>query len=180
MTVEPTTDPPRSHVPDGPVEELTLALRHLHRRAGEPSARVISKTVDYSNVTVHNVLYGRATCRWPTLEAIVRHLNGNVEQFRLLWLAARQAEDPLLPEPESFVQYVEVHNDNPSLAKALSVEVARYLAPQRPIVNAFRTEQHCEHLYPVWAVVVSGPDHRLAYVPGLSGPHLPSRADVPE
>lgn len=85
-----------------------------------------------------------------------------------------------LPEPTSYVHLVDVHGNNPEVDRGLAVEVARYLAPNREILAVNLTEQRCQHRYRVWAVELSGPDRRVDYVPGLSGPHLPFIKNNPE
>jgi len=82
-----------------PPDELSLALRHLHRRAGEPSTREIGKAISYSHTTVSHALNGSRCPSWRVVERIVGHLGGDVEEFRLLWLAVRETEDPLPPLP---------------------------------------------------------------------------------
>lgn len=78
----------------GPTHDLLLALRELHLRAGEPSTRVIARcTHALSHDTVHRILTGPGLPRWGPLELIVEALDGDVEAFRLLWIAARRRMD---------------------------------------------------------------------------------------
>jgi trehalose 6-phosphate synthase len=79
----------------GPVAELFDRLHHLHLRAGEPGVRQIANGIGrgvISYTTVHNVFRGPRVPRWGYLELIVEQLNGDVEAFRQLWMAARQEE----------------------------------------------------------------------------------------
>jgi hypothetical protein len=78
-------------------DELCVALRHLHRRNGEPSTRTIGKSIGYSHATVAYTLNGTRPVTWVVVEAIVVHLGGDVEYFRDLWIARRDREDPLPP-----------------------------------------------------------------------------------
>lgn len=80
-----------------PADELSVALRHLHRRKGEPSTRAISKLIGYSHTTIAYTLNGTRPATWAVIEAIVVHLGGDVEYFRGLWIAKRDREDPLPP-----------------------------------------------------------------------------------
>ena len=80
-----------------PQDELSVALRHLHRRTGEPSTRVIGKSIGYSHATVAYTLNGTRPATWAVIEAIVVYLGGDVELFRGLWIAKREREDPLPP-----------------------------------------------------------------------------------
>lgn len=64
---------------DGPLAVLTVALRHLHRRAGEPSTREIGKAISYSHTTVAKILKdhvarpGGLSKRWSVIsEATLR------------------------------------------------------------------------------------------------------------
>lgn len=81
-------------VPDGPVRRLFDELRRLHRSAGEPSTRTLAKAVAHGHATVHTALRGPRVPRWGLLELLVEELNGDVEYFKQLWIAARDFEDP--------------------------------------------------------------------------------------
>jgi hypothetical protein len=80
-----------------PSDELSVALRHLHRRNGEPSTRLIGKSIGYSHATVAYTLNGTRPATWAVIEAVVVHLGGDLEYFRRLWIAKRDREDPLPP-----------------------------------------------------------------------------------
>lgn len=76
----------------GPCYDLRSELRDLHLRAGEPSMRAIAHaTHALSHDTVHRVLAGPGVPRWGPLELIVEALHGDVERFRVLWIAARRS-----------------------------------------------------------------------------------------
>lgn len=82
----------------GPCHDLRSELRDLHLRAGEPSMRAIARRTDalshaLCHDTVHRVLTGTGVPRWDPLELVVKALNGDVERFRILWIAARRAEE---------------------------------------------------------------------------------------
>jgi tetratricopeptide (TPR) repeat protein len=82
-----------------PIRSLFAELRNLHRRAGEPSTRVVARSLGrgvLSHTTVHAVLRGPRVPRWRPLELVVRQLGGDIEQVRELWIGARNAEDQSL------------------------------------------------------------------------------------
>jgi len=80
-----------------PLVELAVALRRLHRLAGEPSSHTIGTNIGYSHTTVAKALKCKARPTWPVLSAIVGELRGNVDDFRNYWIAVRDREDPLPP-----------------------------------------------------------------------------------
>ena len=75
----------------GPGHDLLVALRDLHLHAGEPSLRDIAQATrkEISYDTVHRILKGKGLPRWRPLELVVKALDGDVEKFRALWIAAR-------------------------------------------------------------------------------------------
>jgi hypothetical protein len=78
----------------GPTHDLLSMLRELHLHAGEPSTRRIARcTHALSHDTVHRMLTGPGLPRWGPLELVVEALDGDVEAFRLLWIAARRGMD---------------------------------------------------------------------------------------
>lgn len=78
----------------GATRDLLLALRDLHLHAGEPSTRAIARrTRALSHDTVHRVLTGPGLPTWGPLELVVEALDGDVQAFRLLWIAARHEID---------------------------------------------------------------------------------------
>src|SRR4051794_14338442 len=82
-------------VADGALCTLVQALRHLHTAAGEPSVRDIARLSggQVSRDTVHRLLTMTKPPRWRTLAAVIHALDGDVERFRPLWIAARAEED---------------------------------------------------------------------------------------
>ena len=84
-----------------PQDVLTAELRRLHRSAGEPGTRAIAKAIKFSHTTVAQALNGSRCPKWNAIEAMVRHLGGNVEAFRTLWQAVRDAESPILARAEA-------------------------------------------------------------------------------
>ena len=77
----------------GPAGDIALELQRLHLLAGEPSMRAIARSTALSHDTVHRVLTGLALPQWGPLELVVEALHGDVEAFRVLWVAARRAMD---------------------------------------------------------------------------------------
>jgi hypothetical protein len=78
-----------------PLEDLSVALRGLHRAAGEPSSHEIARKINYSHTTVAQALRMQRCPSWPVFESIVSCLGGDIEEFRPYWVSARDAEDPL-------------------------------------------------------------------------------------
>jgi hypothetical protein len=90
--------------PDDPLSQLRAQLQRLRRFTGEPSLREVSRRIGpgvLSHVTVGVVLRCERTPAWGNLELVVEALGGNPEEFRPLWIAARQAQDtaPVAVEP---------------------------------------------------------------------------------
>ncbi|MER5703447.1 YbjN domain-containing protein [Micromonospora sp. NPDC002296] len=50
--------------------------------------REVAKGIAYSYATVHAAMRGPKVPRWPVLELIVEKLDGNVDQFKQLWVSA--------------------------------------------------------------------------------------------
>jgi peptide deformylase len=90
--VEPS---PASRRSVDPLNVLRERLRRLHRTSGEPSTREISRRTAkaISHTTVSAVLHCRTSPRWGQLELVVEALGGDTDEFRDLWVAARDAED---------------------------------------------------------------------------------------
>jgi hypothetical protein len=76
-------------------KELRTRLKRLHRNDGEPSTREIAKRTGtaISHTTVHSTLRCLRTPQWGPLELVVEALRGDIEEFRRLWVAIRDAED---------------------------------------------------------------------------------------
>lgn len=85
-----------AQLPDGPIRTFFEALHRLHRHAGEPSIRSIAIATErtFSPSVIHSALTGtRRVPNWPTTEAIVQVLKGDVDFIRSLWMQARDTED---------------------------------------------------------------------------------------
>jgi hypothetical protein len=83
-------------LPEGAVRDLFEHLHRLHRYAGEPSTRKIAagSRKALSHTAVHAAFTGaRGVPSWAILEPIVRYLGGDLDQFRRLWVHARDHED---------------------------------------------------------------------------------------
>lgn len=67
----------------------------MYREAGEPATRLIAHQTHnaISHTTVAAVLRGDRLPRWGQLELVIEVLNGDREEFRRLWVAARDAAD---------------------------------------------------------------------------------------
>ena len=79
-----------------PLAQLRYRLQRLHRHNGEPSSREISRRAGkvISHTTVSGVLRCERNPRWGQLEAVVEALAGDLDEFRRLWIAVRDAEHP--------------------------------------------------------------------------------------
>ncbi|MFI5933649.1 FxSxx-COOH system tetratricopeptide repeat protein [Actinoplanes sp. NPDC051494] len=92
--------------PDGPLGDLVLALKELHRSAGKPGVRRISIAIrdrddlrdTVSHETVGAMLRGSGLPKWVKVECVVRQLadwsvtgldaDQQIRRFHRLWLAA--------------------------------------------------------------------------------------------
>jgi hypothetical protein len=79
---------PRPDVPPGPQRDLVEALHALHHRAGWPSLRLLAREAGCSHTTVSSVFSSRRLPTWGMLRLVVEALDGDVAEFRPLWLAA--------------------------------------------------------------------------------------------
>lgn len=75
--------------------------------------------------------------------------------------------------PDSYIQLLCVHGNAPKVDQETAKAVARRLSPDRQVLATYITQSLCEHRFRIWAAVLSGTDPRVAYIPGISGPHLP-------
>ena len=83
---------PRPEIPPGSQRELVDALHDLHHRAGWPSLRVLAREAGCSHTTVSRVFSSTRLPTWGVLEVVVEALDGDVSEFRQLWLAATAPE----------------------------------------------------------------------------------------
>jgi len=83
-------------------QSLLAELRSLWLLRGGPSSRVVSRMIyektaaKVCHTTVSVLMNGTGNPTWPTLEKVVKALDGDTERFRQLWAAAnpsRSAED---------------------------------------------------------------------------------------
>ncbi|MEW1789733.1 hypothetical protein AB0391_24045 [Streptomyces albidoflavus] len=83
--------------PGPALEHLRYRLLRLKRESGEPSLRVIARRTGdaVSRATAGTVLNGDGLPRWGPLELVVEALGGNLDEFRELWVAARDEASPL-------------------------------------------------------------------------------------
>ena len=84
---------PRPDMPPGPHRDLVAALHDLHHRAGWPSLRTLAKETGVSHTTVSKAFSRPTLPAWGTLELLVEAMDGSVEDFRALWLAASAPTD---------------------------------------------------------------------------------------
>ncbi|MBE5461917.1 hypothetical protein [Mycobacteroides abscessus] len=79
---------------DPDVTSLTSALSELHFQAGKPSFRSIGRAVGCSHTTISKVFTPGALPSWEVLGLVIRHLDGDENQFRQLWYQAARANQP--------------------------------------------------------------------------------------
>jgi hypothetical protein len=100
-----------------PRDNLSAALQHLRRQAGDPSFRKIAKATSYSHTTVAEAMTGARRVSWEAIQQIVSYLGGDVDEAKQLWLAARELEAPLPPVGEPHLSAPSEHriqSDSPS------------------------------------------------------------------
>ena len=83
---------PRPEIPPGSQRDLVDALHDLHHRAGWPSLRVLAREAGCSHTTVSTVFSAPRLPTWGVLEVLVEAMDGDVAEFRRLWLAASAPE----------------------------------------------------------------------------------------
>jgi hypothetical protein len=89
---------PLPELPPGPHRDLVGALHDLHHRAGWPSLRTLAKAAGCSHTTVSTVFSSPRLPTWGVLELLVEAMDGQVAEFRTLWLAATE-DQPGAPAP---------------------------------------------------------------------------------
>ncbi|MEU9750195.1 hypothetical protein [Streptomyces niveus] len=97
-------------MPGPALERLSYRLKLLHRQSGEPSFRVVAQRTGkaISHTTVGNVLHCASPPGWGALELVVEALDGDVDEFRTLWVAVRDETSPLaLPKPVAWEEEAE-------------------------------------------------------------------------
>lgn len=77
-------------------EQLAKELQRLHFVAGSPSSRTMGAALEVSHTTVACAISGVSRPSWSTLCEIVKYLNGDVEEFRLLWTSTYEQPKPVL------------------------------------------------------------------------------------
>jgi tetratricopeptide (TPR) repeat protein len=85
-------------VPEGPVRRFFERLHALHFAAGQPSMRELqrltragSRPRGINPTTIHDALSAPRLARLEVVQAVVRGLGGDVDEFTTLWEAARAA-----------------------------------------------------------------------------------------
>ena len=79
---------PRPDIPPGTQRDLIDALHDLHHRAGWPSLRSLAASAGCSHTTVSAVFSSPRLPSWGILELLVEAMDGDVQPFHDLWLAA--------------------------------------------------------------------------------------------
>jgi hypothetical protein len=132
---------PEVKVSPDPLRDLVLALRKLHRYAGEPSTRDIAKAINYSHTTVAKAMNGDRCPSWPVLRAIVRGLQGDEDHFRELWVAVRDIDAPLAQDGTS-IPILNQHQSGVSATVASAVMGIR--ASSLPMHEAYSNAEFVE------------------------------------
>ncbi|WP_426363936.1 helix-turn-helix domain-containing protein [Streptomyces sp. E-08] len=89
------------------LRELKTRLQRAQREAGDVSTREIARRTHgaVSHTTAHQVLRGDSVPSWRSLEAVVSALNGDVAEFKRIWVKARESEEGYqkiaMSEPEA-------------------------------------------------------------------------------
>lgn len=104
-------------------EQLAKELQRLHFTAGSPSSRTVAAALEVSHTTVACAISGAARPSWSTLREIVKYLNGDVEEFRLLWTATHEQPKPVLRlrEPTDRIQAAYIATLEDTVIAAASV-----------------------------------------------------------
>jgi Ig-like domain from next to BRCA1 gene/Helix-turn-helix domain len=123
------------------LRDLVLALRQLHRHAGEPSTRDIAKAINYSHTTVAKAMNGDRCPSWPVLRAIVRGLHGDEDRFRELWVAVRDTEAPLSQDGAPILIFSQHQSGDSATAASAAVGVH---ASSLPMHEAYSNAEFIE------------------------------------
>ncbi|HET6940512.1 MAG TPA: AAA family ATPase, partial [Nocardioides sp.] len=86
-------------LPPGAHRDLNEALHDLHHRAGWPSLRALAKSAGCSHTTVSAVFSAPRLPSWGVLELLVEAMDGDVDEFRRLWLGASTSGSERAPQP---------------------------------------------------------------------------------
>ncbi|MFD7697528.1 Crp/Fnr family transcriptional regulator [Streptomyces sp. NPDC059805] len=114
---------------EGSLRELHNELHRLYVRAGAPSVRQIAGALEpgrISHDTVHRALTKPTLPTWPTVEAIVRALHGDLAHFQYLWrqcALGTQTQERVTRSPVAF---------NPPVADTESEANRTDSTPSRP------------------------------------------------
>ncbi|MFG1761709.1 hypothetical protein ACGFIH_00110 [Micromonospora parva] len=141
-------------VSSDPLTLLRSRLLELHLHEGKPSAREIHRRSGkgISHTTVAKVLRCAKNPTWGQLELVVEALNGDVEEFRRLWIAA---SDRRPAHPHLGDQAMRPVSDRDVRSRTLidhshEVSGARFLPDGRLLVTAQHTYTMIEeHRVPV-------------------------------
>lgn len=90
---------PRSQLASGPHRELVDKLHVLHHRAGWPSLRRLASETGVSHTTVSKAFSSPTLPSLGTLELLVEAMEGDVDVFRTLWVAASTPADEEVDRP---------------------------------------------------------------------------------
>lgn len=91
----PPAETPHNHSPESAIDTpISAYLAELHRKAGCPSSRTMAYAIGgiASHSAVYGIISGHSQGRWPTVAAIVRYLDGDVDHAHKLWKARSIAE----------------------------------------------------------------------------------------
>jgi hypothetical protein len=111
---------PRPDIPPGNQRDLVDALHDLHHRAGWPSLRSLAASAGCSHTTVSTVFSSPRLPSWGILELLVEAMDGDVQMFHDLWLAASapsgsSGQSPCIAGRRSELGIVRRHMTRPGL-----------------------------------------------------------------
>ncbi len=130
----------REPTPAGPITELFDRLHSIHLAAGQPSIREIAAGVGrgvISPSTIHNMFRGTRVPKWGFLELVVEELRGDTAEFRLLWQAARVAENAEAGVDQGEIVATSPGNGEsaPTAEKSVSVTTRPSVSTAEPTVS---------------------------------------------
>jgi len=117
--------------------ELKERLQRLHRHSGEPSLREVARRTGraVSHTTVNQVLRGTGLPKWGPTELVVEALGGDPQEFRALWVAARDEQDEAGVAPSSHIDAHETEPPEVDAAGALALRNMSGSALERVIAE---------------------------------------------
>jgi len=93
--------------------EFGEAITALHLKAGAPSSRAVASRIgQVSHDTVNRTVKGRTIPSWPIAAKIVLALGGDLDEFRALWISAREKASKLGQELNRDDSWISIPAEN--------------------------------------------------------------------